>query len=427
MLNQVRDMEYFYCRKSHLVMLKYKLSMLKYLLNKQKYPLFSIGSGKGGTIESRRLLKRMKVRKFVRYRNHYYFSLSVPHWPSRAFDNMVAKGGLNIAAAGTPFKRQIDNAIIGITRRCSYKCLHCYEQFNLGEKDSLGPGDIIKVIKKLQDYGVSIITLSGGEPMSRFSDLMGILESSDHNISDFHIHTSGNGVTAEKAKALKKAGLQAAGIGLDDVDPSRNDKFRGSRGAFARAVSAIGYFLDAGIFTYVNTCLTNDLIQSGDLSRYFDLMKSLDIGFVRWLEPKPTGALLSGKEECLLTPENRAIATDLYIRANMTPAYHNYPVISYEAYMEAPENLGCIMGGNSLIYIDTVGNVLPCVFMQVTFGNILGEDFSEILSRMRKAFPAPLRTACPSVLLNQQLQNHLSKGISSFPLPFEEIRQFLAL
>jgi sulfatase maturation enzyme AslB (radical SAM superfamily) len=196
--------QFFSGRKAIPVLLKFRMSFLKYIFNKKKYPLFTLKSSQGGIIESYKMQKKMKLCKIVKYNNNYYFSLTVPHWPSKPFDNMVANGGLNITAAGTPFKQQIDTSILGITRKCNYKCTHCYEHFNLGEADSVPISVWKSVINELQSSGVSIITLSGGEPMLRYDGLMELLKSADHSRSDFHIHTSGYEVTPQNALAMKK-------------------------------------------------------------------------------------------------------------------------------------------------------------------------------------------------------------------------------
>lgn len=415
------DSTYHYCRSSTSVMLRYRFSMLKYIVNRRKYPLFSLSNVEGGLHESQVLFKKMKTRKFVQHNGNYYFSLNAPHWPSKAFDKMAANGGLNVAAAGTAIKHHIDNAIIGITRQCDYNCIHCYEFNNLKKKDTIPVFKLQEVISKLQAYGTGIITLSGGEPILRFNDLIHILKEADHSKSDFHIHTSGYGVSKGKAEQLKKAGLQAAGVALDDIDPKRHDTFRGFKGAYQNAINALKYFQDAGVFTYVNMCLTNEIIRSGDIYRYFDLMRTLKVGFVRWLEPKPCGAYLKNEgESCILGENERAIATDLYINSNTGKSHMDYPVISYESYVELPENLGCLMGGNSLIYIDTAGNVEPCVFLPVTFGNILEEDFLVIFDRMKGVIPGPVKKGCPAITLNSKINNLKEKGIS-LPVSFETI------
>ena len=407
--------------KSKPAKLNYRFSMLKYVVNRDKYPLFSLQEIR----KSSELLRKVKICKFVKFDGHYYFSLTVPHWPSKAFDNMVANGGLNITAAGTPLKKQIDTVIIGITSKCSYRCHHCYEHSNLNEDNKVSLSTLKKVIRQLQETGTSIITFSGGEPMLRYDGILEILKSADTSKSDFHIHTTGFGMTPAKADALKKAGLQAAGIGLDDVSTERNDRLRGYKGAQEYAVKAIRYFQDAGVFTYVNTCLTKQLVRSGDLIAYFEWMKSLNVGIVRWLDPKPCGGYLDENPADLLSDEDREMIIDLYLHANSGATYKDYPMISYESVAEAPENLGCMMGGNSLLYIDSAGNVEPCVFLPVTFGNILREDFVSILEKMKSVIPGPIHTTCPSVLLNSQIRD-LKKQGSSLPIPYEALAEEFA-
>ncbi len=397
--------EYFSCRKAIPVMLVFRLSLLKYMFQKVKYPLFILSRRKGGILSTYRMQKKLKMNKFVSFNRHYYFSLTVPHWPSKAFDNMVAGGGLNITAAGTPAKKQIDTVILGFSRKCSYKCSHCYEHFNLGETEIIPVSAWRKVISQLQDSGVSIIVLSGGEPMMRYDDLIEILRSADHSRSDFHIHTSGYGVTGEKALALKIAGLHAAGIGLDDCDPERNDKLRGFQGAYKQAVDALGFFREAGVFTYVNMCPTKEFINSGRLIQFMELLRKLNVGMVRWLEPRPCGGFSGRDSEVIPDEREKSILRESYFRFNSSPQYADYPSVSYEAFYEDPENLGCMMAGNSQLYIDSLGNVQPCVFLQVSFGNILKDDLSEILSYMRSAISGPLRTVCPSVILGNSIKS----------------------
>jgi len=149
-------------------------------------------------------------------------------------------------------------------------------------------------------------------------------------------------------------------------------------------------------------------------------MKELNVGIVRWLEPKPCGGYLNENVSGLLSEEDRAIVTGLYVRSNTEAYFRDYPLIAYEAFVEAPENLGCMMAGNSLMYVDSVGNVEPCVFLPVTFGNIMHEDFNVILDRMRKTFPKPLHIACPASQLGPVIKRKKEEG-SLFPVPWEDL------
>lgn len=395
----------------------FQFSVLRFLFNRQKYPLFRLSCSSGGLWKTIRLQKKLKVCKFTEFNGHLYFSLNVPHWPSLAFDNMVAHGGMNATAAGSTLKQHMDIVIMAITGKCNYRCCHCYEYFNLGEEDTV-PVEVWKhVISELQKKSVGIITFSGGEPMLRYNDLLYLVSTSDHSLSDIHIHTSGYGVTRERCVQLKNAGLVAAGIGLDDCDPLRNDEFRGYRGAFENAVNAINLFREAGIFTYVNFCPSHNLLNSGEISRYFELLRDLNVGYVRWLEPRPCGKLSSRRIENLLTDEDRDKLLDQYFMLNADPNYSGYPPVSYTAFDEAPENLGCMMGGNSLLYIDSRGNVEPCVFLPVSFGNIMSEEISAVMERMKKLITTPVHKGCPAISMAGRMMD-MRKETKS-PIPYK--------
>jgi len=412
--------EYFSGAKAKLPLMKFRLSFLRYFFQRDRYPLFYINSSRGGLLSTNKMQKKLKICKFTRFNNYYYFSLTVPHWPSKAFDRMVAGGGLNITAAGTPLKKQIDTVIMGITRLCPYKCSHCYEYYNLAGDDTVPIEIWKKTVSELQKAGVNIITFSGGEPMMRYQGLIELLKTADHSLSDFHLHTSGYGVTEERAAGLKMEGLHAAGIGLDDVDPVRNDLFRGYKGAFDQAVNAIKCFREAGVLTYINFCPSKEIIQSGNIYRYLEMLKDLNVGFVRWLEPRPCGRYSDELPEDLISNEDCRILREIYFNMNAGPEYMDYPPVSYEALTESPGNMGCMMAGNSLLYIDSLGNVEPCVFLPVTFGNIVNEDISVILERMKRIIPRPLHTTCPSVLMSRKIKFKRANG-ATLPINYEEL------
>ena len=402
--------------------LKFRLSFVKYLLQKKKYPLFVLSPSREGLLKTQKTMRKLGLFKAARYDGHYYLSLTTPRWPSRAFDIMVARGGLNLTAAGTPLKAQVDTAVLAITRQCAYECVYCYEHNNLGEEESVPIERWKEVVRDLQAQGISIITFSGGEPMLRFEGLMELVKAVDKNLSDIHVHTSGNGVTQENAMALKQAGVAAVAVGLDDVDPNRHDEIGRNAKASEDAVKALQLFREAGLFTYINMCLSKDMAKTDELHKFFLLAKSLDVGFVRLLEPKPCGGYLDENMEDLFSEKDRKTVTEFYREVNRDKKYKDYPIISYDAYFEKPEHLGCMMGGHSHFHIDSLGNVEPCVFMPVSFGNIMEEDILDIFARMREAIPSPIHKDCPVLSLSQKIREKKNQG-TPLPIPFAEIEE----
>ncbi|MEJ2111113.1 MAG: radical SAM protein [Acidobacteriota bacterium] len=394
----------------------FSISAAKYL-QKNKYPLFTV-KGALGTYWLGRMLK---LHKLVQFNDGYFTNPLLPHYPSAAFDHMVKQGGLNIREAGTPLNAQISMILLGITRKCSLQCRHCYERFNIGTDEDIPVDRWEEVIREIQSVGAGVIVLTGGEPMQRFNRLLKLLETGDKNISEFHLHTSGQGVTFERASELRRAGLTAAAVGLDDVDERRHDALRGTEGSHRQAVQALLDFHAAGIFTYTNMCLTREIINRGDLWSYYDLVKHLKVGFIEMLEPRPCGGYSGVGSDVLLTDEERDKATQFFIQGNTDRRYRDFPLIYYVAYLEAPERMGCMMGGLSHMTIDSGGNVNPCVFLPVTFGNILEEDFTIIYRRMRDQIPRPVHKECPSISLSEVLQAR-ARELGKWPVPYSAIR-----
>jgi MoaA/NifB/PqqE/SkfB family radical SAM enzyme len=312
----------------------------------------------------------------------------------------MSQGGLNLAAAGTSWKKQIDLAILAITRQCPYRCVHCYEAKNLAESETVPVNQWIRLIAELQQIGVGVIVLSGGEPMMRFDDLLLMLGSGDKSASDFHIHTTGHRVTARKVRALKEAGLVAAGIGLDDFDRRRQAEFRGSENAFDDAANAIRIFSEAGLFTYVNMCLTRPMMTSENLMKFYFYISEL-------------GA------EALCSAADRLAATEFFLETYRS-RWKQSPAVYYNAYLEAPQHLGCRMGGLSHLQIDGLGNVKPCAFLPISFGNAFEAGFRPIYDKMRRVIQHPLHTECPARQMAGMIQSMSDRGFN-IPVAYDDV------
>ena len=50
---------------------------------------------------------------------------------------------------------------------------------------------------------------------------------------------------------------------------------------------------------------------------------------------------------------------------------------------------GCTAGGTDRFYVNAKGDVQPCEFLNISFGNILQEPFERIYARMREVFEVP--------------------------------------
>jgi len=377
----------------------FSLQALFDLVRRRRRFLLSPSATFRGLREAFGVERMLAMNKSVRFAGRTFISLTLPGYHSAAFDHAVARGALNSGSAGTPAKQQVDNAILAITSRCGYACAHCYEKRNIDGAERISVHTWQETIRELQEIGVSVVILSGGEPMLRYEDLVRLLRSGDKSLSDFHVHTSGFGVDSARAEELRDAGLTAAGIGLDDVSPQRLDALRGAKGAFDTALRAVECFNRAGVLTYLNLCLTPAFVRGGGLRGYFRLAKEIGVGLIEILEPRPCGGFQGVPVDRLLTEEDRRTVAEFVRAGNGDRRYRDYPILYYVAAMESPGTMGCMMGGLSHFSIDAAGNVIPCVFVPVSFGNIREEPLRAIFPRMRSAVPRPVRAGCASVLL----------------------------
>jgi radical SAM protein with 4Fe4S-binding SPASM domain len=88
------------------------------------------------------------------------------------------------------------------------------------------------------------------------------------------ISTNGTLITREKARILKEIGLSYVGISLDGME-AVNDRFRGVRGAYAKALEGIRNCQEAGI--KVGLRFTINKANVAEIPKIFDLLEEMQI------------------------------------------------------------------------------------------------------------------------------------------------------
>jgi len=300
----------------------------------------------------------------------------MPPFPSRAFGTLV--NGLHALRAG---KAIPISAYIAVTNRCRYRCWHCSRDHRDGSE--LDTAELARLVGELQDMGLSIIGFTGGEPLLR-DDLAEVVASVDDRSSTV-LFTSGDGLTAERASELRDAGLFGVAVSLDHHSPGVHDRRRGVEGAFQSALAAIRNCLDHGFYTMIQLVATRDVIEGTTIDRYLELAGRLGVHEIRLLEPMPTGKLLDGDPACCISCEQREALRRLHTRTNKS---RSLTKVCAFAHVEHEERYGCGAGFQHF-YIDGSGNVCPCDFVPVSFGNVREEGVSDICARMAQELGKP--------------------------------------
>lgn len=131
------------------------------------------------------------------------------------------------------------------TRTCNLNCIHCYSSSeNKKYPDELTTAEGKKLIDDLAEFNVPVILFSGGEPLVR-DDLLELAAYARDKGIRSTISTNGTLITPRMAQSFKETGISYVGISLDGIGEN-NDRFRGQKGAFEKALRGIKNCLSVG-------------------------------------------------------------------------------------------------------------------------------------------------------------------------------------
>ena len=191
-----------------------------------------------------------------------------------------------------------------MTRRCNLKCMHCYSaSADIDYPDELTTDEGKKLIDDLAAFGAPVILFSGGEPLLR-PDLLKLAQYATDKGMRAVISTNGTLITREIAAKLKTIGLSYVGVSLDGLEKT-HDRFRGTKGAFEKAMEGIRNCRDAGI--KVGIRFTVNKRNLADVPAMFDLLKKENIERLCFYHLVYTGRGSKLREEDLTHEETRAL------------------------------------------------------------------------------------------------------------------------
>ena len=326
----------------------------------------------------RSYLGEHRIKKLVRVDGRYHWDLYVPGWGSKVFNEFIA-GEVNRI---TPVHRKSNrfvNVFMAITKKCPLQCEHCFEWEALNNKEKLTSNDLHNMVATIQEKGTGQIQLTGGEPMLRINDIVDVVTTFRKG-SEFWILTSGFGLTLEKARRLKDAGLTGVVISLDHFVPELHNQFRGFENAYAWVEKAVASAKEVHLVTAISLCATRSFVSEVNLMAYADLAMHLGVAFVQIIEPKAVGHYEG--QDVLLHPEHIQELESFYLKMNLDPAFAKYPIINYHGYHQ--RRSGCLASGNRMLYIDTDGDLHACPFCRKKYGSLLHGQFDAALTHLQR-------------------------------------------
>lgn len=270
---------------------------------------------------------------------------------------------------------------LGITDKCGYDCLYCSAKGRAAGTE-LNTSQWINIVKTLQDMGTPVITFTGGEPLLR-KDISEIIRAVDERSMTL-LFTSAQGLTIDKAKELKQAGLYGVTISIDSYDEKTQNRRRGSDKAFSNSISGIKNSIAAGLYTSASCVVSKESLNKDEMFKIFDFFNVLNVNELILIPPFNSGRWM-GKDDELYNQEDIIIFTKILRQGNkkfkklkMTSELNNCN----------PNYFGCAAGIQHS-HINPYGELFPCEIAPLSFGNVVGNDLKLMWNNMRDAIERP--------------------------------------
>jgi MoaA/NifB/PqqE/SkfB family radical SAM enzyme len=347
-----------------------------------------------------------------RHRGQWVLNSFLPPFPGPAFNRMFENllSGRHLSPV---------SAFLAITASCPNRCWHC--SMAARRQGDLTSDAWRSTIRGLHGLGASIVGFTGGEPLSR-GDLPELVAAASGGGAATIVFSSGALLSERLAAELKRAGLWAFCVSLDHSDPREHDRLRGKEGAYARALAAVRLARRAGFYTMISSVATRSFVEAGMHARLYETARGLKVHEYRIVEPMPCGKLSGVDENALLVPAHVQELRRFHVDTNRRG---RLPKVCAFNQVESPDVFGC-GGGTQHLYIDSAGEVCPCDFTPLSFGNVTEAPLEDIWARMNRAMGDYPRAHCFIQKHHRLIQEHAASGSSSFPLSPEESEEVCA-
>jgi radical SAM protein with 4Fe4S-binding SPASM domain len=286
------------------------------------------------------------------------------------------------------------------TRTCNLKCVHCYtDSDNTRYTGELTTDEGLALIDDLASFGIPSLLFSGGEPLMR-KDLFTLIERASNKGIRPVISTNGTLIDRDTAQRIKDTGITYVGISLDGMEEI-NDKFRGVKGAYRKAMKGFENCVAAGQRVGLRLTLTEHNYR--DLHRIFDFIEKEGISRACFYHLVYSGRGKDMFKDDLTHRESRdaldiimARTADYFARGldiniltvdNHVDGVYMYRKLLDENPAKAQEVYdllkwnggGAHSTGVGIGNIDFFGNVHPDQFWQdYSFGNVRERSFGDI-------------------------------------------------
>jgi radical SAM protein with 4Fe4S-binding SPASM domain len=277
--------------------------------------------------------------------------------------------------------------VFEVTQACNHDCLHCYNAWKnpvAYPTGQLNTHETLTMLEKMLDQtGASLVTLTGGEPLLR-PDLFDIVDFLGKRGITINLITNGSLLTGDVVARLNGA-VSVFEVPLLSSDRQIHDRMSGVAGAFDRATMAI-----AELRATRQRVVTVFVATRWNLPTWretAELAFALGVDGVMFNRFNPGGRGRENIAELQATPAELAAALD--VAQELREKFElpvscsiAMPPCLFEHRRWPGLTFGFCAAGTERAYytLDPLGNVRPCNHSTRILGNILRQDFAEIVA-----------------------------------------------
>ncbi len=270
-----------------------------------------------------------------------------------------------------------------VTYRCQCNCVHCSAGKHL-RKDvqELTTEEAKKLIDDSQKLGVTILAFTGGEPLLR-DDIFELISYVDKRKTMPIMFTNGQFLTDENVQKLVDAGLYSIFVSIDSPIPEEHDSVRGVPGLYEAAIKGLKRLKEKGVFVGLSSYAIRSNTEQGMYKKLHKLGQKLGVHNIILFDGVPTGNMLHNTDELLtwkLRDEIYEFSANIFKNKIVPPLSSQSWQNSIEANLAG---IGCL-AANIQYYVSAYGDIAPCDFAPISFGNIRKEPLKKIWIRMAR-------------------------------------------
>jgi MoaA/NifB/PqqE/SkfB family radical SAM enzyme len=253
--------------------------------------------------------------------------------------------------------------VIEPTDRCNLNCPGCYAKSTRCGSD-LPYEQIAAIVEEVIEMGVTLVTLSGGEPFLR--------EKEDQVISrlagrfpnrGFLVYTNGTLIDDAIAQRLRDVGNVFPAVSVEGFE-HQTDARRG-RGIYEQNRRVRRRLGECGVMTGFSATVTRENCEAICTDDFIDLRVDEGDLFGWFFLLQPIGR--KPRTDLMVTADQRALLRETVYRWRA----EDRPLFLGDFWNDGPLVGGCMAGGKYYFHIYANGDISPCVFSPVACGNVL--------------------------------------------------------